>query len=183
MSAAAADQVFADPAFTRSFLEHLKTSPASHLSHQWLRGQLEPLLRLGQPYTVVDMGCGLNKLAALPVEFGVAGRCEVIGLDRHDMPGVLKGKLESPPLADHSSDALVYSLSLYGTAADQRSYLKQAARVLRPGGHLYIVEPASSFTTGGLVRYIGGLQQCGFELVGKPKEMRGENETLSLVCT
>jgi hypothetical protein len=52
----------------------------------------------------VDMGCGLNPFADLP--------CHVTGLDRHDRPGQLRGKMEDPPLPDKSADVLIYSLSL-----------------------------------------------------------------------
>ncbi len=45
MSAAKADEVFADLEYTRQFLAHLETSIAAKLSHQWLRGKLTPLLR------------------------------------------------------------------------------------------------------------------------------------------
>ncbi len=164
LSAARADEVFADPEYTRQFLVHLETSTASKLSHQWLRERLKLFLR--PDLTIVDMGCGLNALADLP--------CRVIGLDRHDRAGQLRGKLENPPLPDRSADVLIYSLSLYGTANDLNNYFTQAARILRGGGHLFIVEPDSAFTTEGLARFVGGLRQCGFELVGL-KEIHGED--------
>lgn len=163
MRAAQADDVFADREFTQDFLEHLKTSSASALAHQWLRGKLGFLMR---PHlTLVDMGCGLNLLADLPGT--------VIGLDRHNLPGVLRGKMETPPLGDDSADVLIYSLSLYGTPADLLAYFTQAARVLRAGGHLFIVEPASAFTPEGLARFLEGVRKFGFEPVGGVRELRG----------
>jgi hypothetical protein len=168
LSAVQADKVFADPGYTREFLEHLKTSTAAKLSHQWLRGKLSLLLR--SDLTVVDMGCGLNPFADLP--------CRIIGLDRHKLPGQLWGKMENPPLPDKSADVLIYSLSLYGTASDLLAYFTQAARILRGGGHLFIVEPASAFTPEGLVRFLHGLSRFGFELVGSVKDLRSDEGTL-----
>jgi len=119
---------------------------------------------------IVDMGCGLNLFADLP--------CKVIGLDRHDRPGQLSGKMENPPLPDKSADVLIYSLSLYGTAADLLAYFTHAARILRGGGHLFIVEPSSAFSDTGLAHFVKGLEKFGFELVGSVKELRGEKDTL-----
>jgi ubiquinone/menaquinone biosynthesis C-methylase UbiE len=99
-------------------------------------------------------------------------------LDRHDREGQLKGKMENPPLPDKSADVLIYSLSLYGTSADLFAYFTHAARILRGGGHLFIVEPSSSFSETGLAYFIKGLQKFGFELVGSVKELRGEDDTL-----
>ncbi len=168
MSAARAEEVFADPEYTRQFLAHLETSTAAKLAHQWLRGRLTPLLR--PDLVIVDMGCGLNPFADLP--------CHVIGLDRHDRPGQLRGKMENPPLPDKSADVILYSLALYGTAADLLVYFTHAARILRGGGHLFIVEPDSAFTPQGLVRFVNSLNQFGFELVGNVKDLRGEDGTL-----
>ena len=168
LSAAQADEVFADPEYTREFLAHLKTSIAAKLSHQWLRGKLALLLR--PDLTVVDMGCGFNPFADLP--------CCVRGLDRHDLPGQLRGKMENPQLPDRSADVLIYSLSLYGAASDLLAYFTHAARILRGGGHLFIVEPASAFSPEGLVRFLNGLRQFGFELVGSVKGLRSEDGTL-----
>ncbi len=168
MSAAQADAVFADEEYTQKFLEHLKTSTAAHLSHQWLRGRLSLLVR--SDLTIVDMGCGINPFADLP--------CRVIGLDRHDIAGQLRGKMQDPPLADKSADVLIYSLSLYGTASDLLVYFTHARRILRGGGHLFIVELDSAFTSEGLARFVGGLRQFGFELVGTVKDLRGEDGTL-----
>lgn len=168
MSATRVDEVFADPNYTRQFLTHLATSAAGKLSHQWLRGRLTPLMR--PDLVVVDMGCGLNPFADLP--------CQVIGLDRHDRPGQLRGKMENPPLPDKSADVLIYSLALYGLAADLKRYFTHAARILRGGGHLFIVEPDAAFSEDGLKRFVTALQQFGFELVGTVKELRGEDGTL-----
>jgi hypothetical protein len=168
LSAARADEVFADSDYTQQFLAHLKTSTAAKLSHQWLRGKLTLLMR--PDLNVVDMGCGLNPFADLP--------CKVFGLDRHDRPGQLRGKMENPPLPDRSADVLIYSLSLYGTANDLLAYFTHAARILRGGGHLLIVEPSSAFSDDGLKHFLVGLRQFGLELIGSVKELRGEDGAL-----
>lgn len=165
LSSSKADEVFADPEYTEKFLAHLKTSRAAKLSHQWLRGRLSLLTR--PDFTVVDMGCGLNPFADFP--------CRVIGLDRHNIPGQLCGKMEAPPLPDNCADILIYSLSLYGAASDLLTYFAQATRILRGGGHLFIVEPASSFTDEGLARFVKGLKEFGFDLVGGVKDLRGDD--------
>jgi hypothetical protein len=152
LSATRADAVFADPEYTRQFLAHLQTSAAAKLSHQWLHGKLVLLLR--PDLTVVDMGCGLNPFVGLP--------CRLIGLDRHDYAKQLggpyvRGKMETPPLPDKSADVLIYSLSLYGTSSDLLAYFTHASRILRGGGHLFIVEPTSTFTPVGLACFVDGL--------------------------
>lgn len=166
ISAAKADEVFADPEYTREFLNHLKNSPTLQLSHQWLRSKLSILVHPN--LTVIDMGCGLNPFADLP--------CRVIGLDRHHQPEqpdtqYIRGKMENPPFPDKSAHVLIYSLSLFGTTSDLMAYFTHAARILRGGGHLFIVEPDATFTDTGLARFVKGLQQFGFELVGTVKDL------------
>jgi SAM-dependent methyltransferase len=166
ISAAKADELFASTEYTRAFLDHLRTSPASQLAYQWLRAKLEYLLR--PDLRIIDMGCGLNPFAELP--------CHVTGLDRHGLPDQVKGKMEKPPLPDASADVMIYSLSLYGTADDLRAYFTHARRILRGGGHLFIVEPGSTFTPEGLIHFIDDLQRFGFEQVGNVREIRGEDD-------
>lgn len=165
MSAAKADELFASTEYTSAFLDHLRTSSASQLAYQWLRAKLESLLR--PDLRIVDMGCGLNPFAELP--------CHVTGLDRHGLPGQVKGKMEKPPLPNASADVLIYSLSLYGTADNLRAYFTHARRILQGGGHLFIVEPGSTFTSEGLSRFICDLEQFGFEQVGSVRDIRGED--------
>jgi hypothetical protein len=165
MSAAKADELFANTEYTSAFLEHLRTSSASQLAYQWLRAKLAYVLR--PDLHIIDMGCGLNPFADLP--------CHVIGLDRHDLPGQVIGKMEDPPLPDGSADVMIYSLSLYGTANDLRAYFTHARRILRGGGHLFLVEPGSTFTPEGLTHFIRDLQQFGFEQVGNARDIRGED--------
>ena len=83
--------------------------------------------------------------------------------------------MENPPLLDKSADVLIYSLSLFGTASDLMAYFAHAVRILRGGGHLFIVEPDSTFTSIGLARFVNGLSQFGFELVGSVKDLWSED--------
>ena len=83
----------------------------------------------------------------------------------------MRGKMENPPLPDKSANVLIYSLSLFGTASDLMAYFTQAVRILRGGGHLFIVELDSTFTPEGLARFIKGLSKFGFELVGSVKDL------------
>jgi SAM-dependent methyltransferase len=165
MSATKADELFASAKYTRAFLDHLRISPASQLAYQWLRAKLEYLLR--PDLHIIDMGYGLNPFADMP--------CHVTGLDRHGLPGQVKGKMECPPLPDALADIIIYSLSLYGTADNLRDYFSHARRILRGGGHLFIVEPGSAFTPEGLTHFIRDLQQFGFEQVGSIRDIRGED--------
>lgn len=166
ISAAKADEVFANAEYTKQFLTHLKNSPTLQISHQWLRSKISLIIR--PDLRIIDMGCGLNPFADLP--------CHVIGLDRHYQPEqpdnqYIQGKMENPPFPDKSADVLIYSLSLYGTPSDLMAYFSHAARILKGGGHLFIVEPDSTFTDTGLACFIKGLQQFGFELVGSVKDL------------
>ena len=69
-------------------------------------------------------------------------------------------------------------MSLYGTASNLFAYFTHARRILRGGGHLFIVEPDSAFTSEGLASFVTALRQFGFELVGAVKDLRGEDGTL-----
>lgn len=46
---------------------------------------------------------------------------------------------------------------------------------MRGGGHLFVVEPGSSFSDEGIVHFTYDLQQFGFEQVGRVREIRGES--------
>lgn len=112
---------------------------------------------------VLDVGTGTGTLAR-----ATAGKCPgatVVGVDpdpdmlavaraeadrelgRAGRPGFLLGRAEALPLADRSVDALVSSFALQ-LVEDRAAALREAARVLRPGGSLAIVTwqgPAPAF--------------------------------------
>ncbi len=104
--------------------------------------------------------------------------CRVTGLDRFNRPGQLRGNLEDPPLSNASADILIYSLSLYGTAEDLKAYFTHAARILRRGGYLLIVEPNAAFTPGGLTEFVRDLGRFGFELTERAHEIRAIDGTV-----
>jgi hypothetical protein len=101
---------------------------------------------------VLDAGCGEGALAR---RLAAAG-ARVVGLD--PLPGALEnaraqgpesealryvlGAAEALPFADQSFDVVVFFNSLHHVPVDSMSpALGEAARVLRPGGALYVQEP------------------------------------------
>ena len=110
----------------------------------------EALLALLPPeWTVADLGCGTGALAAALAP-DVA---RVIGVDRsahmlrsarrrtagHPNVELRRGSLEELPLEDASCDAALLVLSL-GWVDDPGRALAEAARVVRPGGRLALVD-------------------------------------------
>jgi SAM-dependent methyltransferase len=108
------------------------------------------LLALLPPdWTVADLGCGTGALTAAlaPDVARVVGvdrsadmlrsaRRRTAGLDNVDLR---RGTLEELPLEDASCDAALLVLSL-GWVADPARALAEAARVVRPGGRVALVD-------------------------------------------
>jgi SAM-dependent methyltransferase len=116
------------------------------------RDVLDELLPDGAP-VVVDVGCGDGSLVrhlarrgahAVGVEVGEeplrrAREHPPVGGERYE-----HGVAQALPLDDASADAVVFSNSLHhipGDALD--TALAEAARVLRPGGLVYVQEPVA----------------------------------------
>lgn len=127
--------------------------PAEHIASH-LRAR--PDLKVG------DFGCGECLLkAALPEH-------EVIGLDHVAVDvSVLACDIAHTPLQDESLGAAVFSLSLMGR--NWSEYLKEAHRVLRPFGLLFVAEPARRWEEGRLERAV---EECGFGML--PAYQRGD---------
>lgn len=103
---------------------------------------------------VVDVGCGAGGLvrflrhagaSVTGVECGEA----MIGQARENDPehasAYIEGVGQDLPLDSESVDLVVFSYSLHHVPADQLSpALAEAARVLRPGGQLAVLEPIPS---------------------------------------
>jgi SAM-dependent methyltransferase len=117
------------------------------------RVELEVLLALvPSDWTVADLGCGTGALAA---ELAPNVR-KVVAVDQsaamlrtarkvlaaHPNVELHEARLEALPLAPRSCDAAIASLVL-AYLADPAAALREAHRVLRPGGRLVVVEAAA----------------------------------------
>lgn len=104
-----------------------------------------------QGLDVVDCGCGNGSLAA-----GLAKRGAIVtgiepdpiqaeknrGADPIPNVTLLEAPAQSIPRDDKSVDAVVFSKSLHHVPLDQMdNALREAARILKPDGFLYVLEP------------------------------------------
>ncbi|EFO61450.1 Rossmann-fold protein [Giardia lamblia P15] len=91
-----------------------------------------------------DMGCGeaaLAKAIATKYSPGVAVHSfDLVALNSH----VTVANIRALPLERHALDLAVYCLSLMGS--DYVSFIKEAFRVVRPGGELWLAEVNSRIT-------------------------------------
>lgn len=93
----------------------------------------------GKPasWEVADLGCGDARVAA-----AAAQRVRSFDLVAA-APGVVPCNMAHLPLAPASVDAAIFCLSLMGT--DYGSFVKEAARVVRPAGWIWVAEVQSRF--------------------------------------
>lgn len=111
---------------------------------------LAVLDRLVQPNgkDIVDVGCGAGALVRALARLGAS----VVGVEvsEHQLEAAVAqdgaryvvGRAEALPLDDASVDLVVFMRSLHHVApAQMADALREAARVLRPGGHVYVAEP------------------------------------------
>ncbi|XP_074073575.1 ribosomal RNA-processing protein 8 [Macrotis lagotis] len=106
---------------------------------------------------VADFGCGDCRLAS-----SVRNTVHCFDLAALD-PRVTVCDMARVPLKDESVDIAVFCLSLMGT--NLSDFLKEANRVLKPGGLLKVAEVASRFVD--MRAFLGALAQLGFQLVSK----------------
>jgi SAM-dependent methyltransferase len=130
--------------------------------HWWFRGRrrvIESILRYevdsAPSLKILSVGCGPAE--ALKWLFPFAGpKGRVVGLDRDPIHGrrlpdyseFIIGTLESAPLADASFD-VVLALDVFEHLDDDLSGLREAARIVKPGGLLLITVPALPSLWGG----------------------------------
>jgi ubiquinone/menaquinone biosynthesis C-methylase UbiE len=113
---------------------------------------LEALLAEPPPATVADIGCGTGTLALAIAErapqtrvIGVDGDPEVLGIARakSGADGIEwhEALVDSLPLAEASADAVTMTLLLHHLApSGKTAALREARRILRPGGRLVIAD-------------------------------------------
>ncbi len=124
---------------------------------------------------VLDLGCGAG--ADLVLAAGMVGsRGLVYGLDMTDEMleaaartvqasgfetiRLLKGVLERIPLADGSVDAII-SNCVINLSGDKAAVLREALRVLRPGGRLCVADTTFSGSVPDAIRSAGPEAWCG----------------------
>jgi ArsR family transcriptional regulator len=138
----------------RSFFD----SMAGRLGKDYVPGKswkslAEALLRLMPPLTIADLGAGdgsfallLSQRAARVIAVDSSAKMLEFGREqalRHGISNVefRLGDMEEAPIEDASVDLVFFSQSLHHVLHPERS-VKQAARVLRPGGRIAILDLA-----------------------------------------
>jgi demethylmenaquinone methyltransferase/2-methoxy-6-polyprenyl-1,4-benzoquinol methylase len=127
------------------------------LDRRW-RSRTFDALGLPEASTVLDLACGTGDFADLVMRRG----CRVVGSDlsmgmlaaRHSGFPVLQADALALPLATSSLDGVVCGYALRNFT-DLAASIAEAARVLRPGGRLAVLEVASP---------ANGLMRRGFDL-------------------
>ena len=102
---------------------------------------------------IVDVGCGSGELVrwlrgqgadAVGVECGEVMIRQAREADPDHLEAYLDGVGQNLPLPGESADAVVMSFSLHHVPPNEMLVaLREAHRVLRPGGTLYVAEPMS----------------------------------------
>jgi ArsR family transcriptional regulator len=136
----------------RSFFD----SMAGRLGKDYVPGKswkslAEALLRLMPPMTIADLGAGdgsfallLSQRAARVIAVDASAKMLEFGRDQAVRNGIDNvefrlGDMEEPPIADATIDLVFFSQSLHHALHPERS-VKQAARILRPGGRVAILD-------------------------------------------
>ncbi|MFQ5850574.1 MAG: methyltransferase domain-containing protein [Candidatus Binatia bacterium] len=141
----------------RNFYEYYLTDKNVHESMYDLRRMLRrtavvtALDVLVPEAVVVDIGCGVGDMVG-----AVGPHCKKIGIEyssghlrlakKLDVSGVsfIQGSVVTLPLASSSVDAVVF-LEVMEHLPDDRSALREIARVLKPGGQLIISVPSTYY--------------------------------------
>jgi ubiquinone/menaquinone biosynthesis C-methylase UbiE/biotin operon repressor len=138
----------------RSFFD----SMAGRLGKDYVPGKswkslAEALLRLMPPLTIADLGAGdgsfallLSQRAERVIAVDSSAKMLEFGRDQALRNGIDNvefrlGDMEEPPIEDATVDLVFFSQSLHHALHPERS-VKQAARILRPGGRIAILDLA-----------------------------------------
>jgi demethylmenaquinone methyltransferase/2-methoxy-6-polyprenyl-1,4-benzoquinol methylase len=124
---------------------------------RWWRRRLVAAVRRQAPREVLDLATGSGDVA-FALARGLPAPVQITGMDfcqpmldeaeqkkkaarnpRYDAVGFRQGDGLALPLADASFDAITISFGLRNMA-DRAKALAEMHRVLRPGGHLYVLE-------------------------------------------
>lgn len=127
------------------------TEPDHGLTRPAVRAAWSARLRSwipGDGVDVLDVGCGTGSLSLLAAEHGhrvtaIDLAPEMVALARRKLAGhdarVLVADASAPPIA-HASTDVVLARHLLWTLPDPVTTLRRWVRLLRPGGHLVLVE-------------------------------------------
>jgi SAM-dependent methyltransferase len=129
---------------------------------------MAPMLALAAPRVAVDVGTGTGRNIAL---LKGAGATTVFGLDRSDamlMHGIdsaprILGDARWLPFAGATFDIVSSSL-MCGDLPDAASWVREGARVLRPGGHLIYSDFHPSWSAAGWRRTFIGIDRREYQL-------------------
>lgn len=128
---------------------------------RWPENPLDRVLRaladLPATAVVADMGCGEARLSAEARQATVHSFDLVAANER-----VVACDIADLPLEHASVDVAVFCLALMGT--DYPKFLKEARRVLKPGGTLLVAEVASRFEDADPEPFAKGVAALGFKL-------------------
>jgi ubiquinone/menaquinone biosynthesis C-methylase UbiE len=166
------------PTYDRSVLQRLFFDRV----HARVVDAVVPLVRGVAAPVVVDVGCGTGRLlgrlrVALPdaslVGVDVSEGMIDVARGKPELHGVRLevGSSESLPLEDASCDVVVSTISFHHWA-DQAAGLRDVGRVLRPDGHLVLVDFVARGWMAPVVRRFGAGHGAG---------VRDEGELLRLI--
>ncbi|KAJ3042740.1 25S rRNA (adenine645-N1)-methyltransferase [Rhizophlyctis rosea] len=108
---------------------------------------------------VADMGCGEGKIAQTLHDRMQIHSFDLAAPNEH----IVACDIANVPLEDSSVDITIFCLSLMGT--NYMDFVKEAHRILKPGGKLKIAEVISRFPN--VDRFIQVLESVGFKFLKK----------------
>lgn len=109
-------------------------------------------MKLQNGFSVLDVGCGTGQLLKKMSEandingFGIDVELEMIKIAKVKCPGmtILVSACEKTPFENASFDAMTACMA-YHHFSDKAGFIKEAARILKTGGCLYIADPRFPF--------------------------------------